>query len=434
MTLFHPTRRQLLQGLGIAGAAGLLPDLSFAADKPKGKTGKTIARVVVVGGGFGGSTAAKYLRKLSGGAIDVTLIERRKEFISCPTSNEVIAGLRDYQTIVHGYDKLKKNWGVKVVHAAVVGLDAEKRVVRTDSAGTFAYDKLILSPGIDLDFEKVAGLDSKAQETILHAWKAGPQTLGLRKQLADLKDGGVYALTIPKAPYRCPPGPYERVSLIAHYLKTHKPKSKVLVLDANDKVQSKEKLFTGVWAKDYADILEYRPNWNAVAVDGGSRTVTSELGDKVTADVLNILPPQRAADIAHIAGVVNVNGRWADVDWVTLASTALPNVHVIGDALQTAPLMPKSGHMANQHGKLAAAAIVDIVNGRTPQPGIIANTCYSVVDDARGIHVDSVHRYDAEKKTLLVVPGSGGVSKEPSEAELLFAHAWADTIWADSLT
>jgi NADPH-dependent 2,4-dienoyl-CoA reductase/sulfur reductase-like enzyme len=433
MSIFNPNRRQLLQGIGAAAGLGagigLLPSLSFAAPKSK-----PVARVVVVGGGFGGATAAKYLRKLSGGAIDVTLIERRKDFISCPTSNEVIAGLRDYKTIVHGYEGLKKNWGVKVVHAAVLGIDAEKRTVRTDSAGTFAYDKLILSPGIDLDFEKVAGYDAKAQESVLHAWKAGPQTLALRKQLEDLRDGGVYALTIPKAPYRCPPGPYERVSLIAHYLKTHKPKSKVLVLDANEKVQSKEKLFTGVWAKDYADILEYRPNWNAVALDAASRTVTSELGDKVTADVLNVLPPQRAADIAHIVGVVNVNGRWADVDWTSLASTAVPNVHVIGDALQAAPLMPKSGHMANQHGKLAAAAIVDIVAGRTPQPPVIANTCYSHVDGSRAIHVDSVHRYDAEKKTLLVVPGSGGVSKEPSEAEGIYARAWADTIWADTLS
>jgi NADPH-dependent 2,4-dienoyl-CoA reductase/sulfur reductase-like enzyme len=428
MSIFNPSRRQFLQGIGAGAGIGLLPSLSFAAPK-----GKAVARVVVIGGGFGGATAAKYLRKLSGGAIDVTLIERRKEFVSCPTSNEVIAGLRDYKTLVHGYDGLKKNRGVKVVHAAVLGIDAEKRTVRTDSAGSFAYDKLILSPGIDLDFEKVAGYDSKAQETILHAWKAGSQTLGLRKQLEDLRDGGVYALTIPKAPYRCPPGPYERVSLIAHYLKTHKPRSKVLVLDANDKVQSKEKLFTGVWAKDYADILEYRPNWNAVALDAGSKTVTSELGDKVTADVLNVLPPQRAADIAHIVGVVNVNGRWADVDWTTLASTAVPNVHVIGDALQAAPLMPKSGHMANQHGKLAAAAIVDLVSGRTPRPGVIANTCYSHVDGTRAIHVDSVHRFDAEKKTLLVVPGSGGVSKEPSEAEGVYARAWADTIWADVL-
>lgn len=431
MSFHNPTRRQLLQGLGLAGAASLLPAVSFAANT-KGKTAK-LGRVVVIGGGFAGATAAKYLRKLSGGAIDVTLIERRKEFISCPTSNELLAGLREYKTLVHNYDSLKKNWGVKVVHASVLAVDAEKRKVKTDGAGEFAYDRLVLSPGIDLDFEKVAGYDAKAQETILHAWKAGPQTIALRKQLEAAESCSTYAITIPKAPYRCPPGPYERATLIAHYFKTHKPKSKVLVLDANEKVMSKEKLFTGVWASDYADILEYRPNWNAVSVDAGRNVVVSELGDKERADVLNILPPQRAADIAHTVGVVNVNGRWSDVNWLTLESTAVPNVHVLGDALQAAPLMPKSGHMANQHGKLAAAAIVDLLSGETPRPQVIANTCYSLVDDLRAIHVDSVHRYDSEKKTLLVVPGSGGVSKEPSETEAFYARAWANTIWSDTL-
>ncbi|MGE5477961.1 MAG: FCSD flavin-binding domain-containing protein [Bacteroidales bacterium] len=430
MSIFNPSRRQLIQTLGLAGAATLLPGLAFSAPKQ----GKKLGRVVVVGGGFGGATAAKYLRKLSNGAIDVTLIERRPKFISCPTSNELLAGLREYNTLVHDYDTLKKKWGVKVVHASVLAVDAEKRTVRTDNAGTFSYDRLVLSPGIDLDFEKVAGYDSKAQETVLHAWKAGPQTVALRKQLEAAEACSTYAITIPKAPYRCPPGPYERATLIAHYFKTHKPNAKVLVLDANEKVQSKEKLFTGVWAKDYADIIEYRPNWNAVSVDAGNNVVTSELGDKERADVLNVLPPQRAADIAHILGVVNVNGRWSDVNWLTLESTAVPNVHVIGDALQAAPLMPKSGHMANQHGKVVAAAIVDLLSGQTPRPPVIANTCYSMVDDLRAIHVDSVHRFDAEKKTLLVAQGSGGVSKEPSEAEGIYARAWADTIWADTLS
>ncbi|MBC7953066.1 MAG: FAD-dependent oxidoreductase [Rhodospirillaceae bacterium] len=426
MNILKPNRRQFIQTLGAATSLSMLPGLAFASGKVK-------ARVVVIGGGFGGATAAKYLRKLSNGAIEVTLIERRKEFISCPASNEVIAGLRDYKTLVHTYDGLKKNWGVKVVHASVVGVDAEKRRVKTDTAGSFDYDKLVLSPGIDLDFEKIAGYDSKAQETILHAWKAGAQTLALRKQLASLENCSTVALTIPKAPYRCPPGPYERATLIAHYLKTHKPKSKILLLDANDKVQSKEKLFTGVWAKDYADVLEYRAGWNAVSVDAASGVVTSELGDKERADILNVLPPQRAADIAHIVGVVNVNGRWSNVDWTTLASTAVPDVHVIGDALQAAPLMPKSGHMANQHGKVVAAAIVDLLSGETPRSPVVANTCYSMVDDLRAIHVDSVHRYDAEKKTLLVVPGSGGVSSSASEAEGVYAHAWAETIWKDVL-
>lgn len=207
----------------------------------------------------------------------------------------------------------------------------------------------------------------------------------------------------------------------------------MLVLDANDKVQSKEKLFTAVWNTDYSGLVEYQPKWNAVAVEAGSRTVISELGDRVQADVLNVLPPMRAADIAHAAGVVNINGRWADVAWTSFESTAVPGIHVIGDALQAAPLMPKSGHMANQHGKAVAAAILDLLAGETPQPPVIANTCYSLVDHERAIHVDSVHRYDAEKKTLLVVPNSGGVSTEPSVAEGVYARAWAETIWKDVL-
>lgn len=434
MTRFDPTRRRLFGTLGAAAASmALLPVAAQAGDGKSKPNGKPVGRVVVIGGGFGGATAAKYLRKLSQGAIQVTLIERNKEFISCPASNEVLSGTRDVATLRHSYDGLEKHWGVKVVHASVVGIDPQKRRVKTDGAGDFDYDRLVLSPGFDFSFDQIAGLDAKAQETILHAWKAGPQTVALRKQLVDLPDGGVYALTIPKAPYRCPPGPYERACQIAFYFKHHKPKSKVLVLDANDKVQSKEKLFTSVWAKDYENIVEYQPKWNAVGVDAAAGTVVSELGDKVKADVLNILPPMRAADIAHAAGVVNVNGRWSDVSWITLESTAVPNVHVIGDALQAAPLMPKSGHMANQHGKAVAAAIVDLFAGHTPQPPLVANTCYSLVDDERAIHVDSVHRYDPEKKTLLVVPGSGGLSAEPSVPEGVYARAWAETIWKDAL-
>ena len=428
MNKFNPERRRLMQGIGASAAFAAVPGTALAA---KGK--KPVGRVVVIGAGFGGATAAKYLRKWSHGAIEVVLIERQKEFISCPTSNEVLAGHRKFETTVHSYDNLKKHWGIKVVTASVTDVDTEKRVVKTDKAGDFSYDRLVLSPGFDFNYDSIAGYDEKARETVLHAWKAGPQTLALRKQLEDLPDGGTYVLSIPKAPYRCPPGPYERASLIASYFKEHKPKSKVLVLDANDKIISKEKLFLSVWEKDYKDIIEYRPKWNVVALDAASRTVTSELGEQVTGDVLNILPQQRAADIARKIGVVNVNDRWAEVNWITLESTAVPKVHVLGDALSAAPLMPKSGHMANQHGKAVAAAIVEIFSGREPQPTLMANTCYSMVDGKRAIHVDSVHRYHPEKKVPLVVEGSGGVSKEASVEEGIYTRAWATTIWKDVL-
>jgi sulfide dehydrogenase [flavocytochrome c] flavoprotein chain len=426
MQAFNPTRRRLLQAVGATAALAAMP--AFAARK------KPVARVVVIGAGFGGATAAKYLRKWSGGGIEVVLIERNKTFVSCPTSNEVLGGTRSFASLHHGYDELSKNWGIKLVLAAVTGVDPEKRQVTTDHAGKFSYDRLIVAPGFDFNFSAIAGFDAKARETILHAWKAGPQTLALRQQLIDLPDGGTYALSIPKAPYRCPPGPYERASQIAFYFKNHKPKSKVIILDANDKVQSKEKLFTGVWASDYKDIIEYRPDWNATELDAAKRQLTSEVGDRLQADVLNVLAPQRAADIARDIGLVNVNERWCNVDWITFESTAAKHIHVIGDSLQAAPQMPKSGHMANQHGKAVAAAIVELFAGRTPAPTLLANTCYSMVDDQRAIHVASVHRYDPAKQQPLVVAGAGGVSAAPSASEGVFAHAWAETIWQDTLS
>lgn len=421
-------RRQFIQALTATASLSTLSGTAFAANK------KSIGRVVVIGGGFGGATAAKYLRMWSGGRIEVTLIERNKEFISCPASNEVLAGYRNFDTLRHGYEGLKTNWGVKIVHASVTAIDADKRRVKTDRGGEFAFDHVIVAPGIDFLYDQIAGYNEAAREKILHAWKAGPQTLALRKQLEAMPDGGVYALTIPKAPYRCPPGPYERACLIASYLKTNKPKSKVLVLDANDKIQSKQKLFQDVWEADYKDLIEYQPNWNAVSVDAAQNAVTNELGDTVKAAVLNVVPPHRAGDIAQSAGLINVNQRWCAVDWVTLESTAVKNVHVIGDALMPGPTMPKSGHMANQHGKAAAAAIVEMLSGRTPQPTLMANTCYSMVDENRGMHVASVHRYDAEKKAHQPVAGAGGLSVEPNKLEGIFAHAWANTIWKEMLT
>ena len=422
------SRRQFIKAISAGASVAALSGTVFAANK------KSIGRVVVIGGGFGGATAAKYLRMWSEGRIDVTLIERNKEFVSCPMSNEVLAGYRNFDTLRHGYGGLKKNWGVKVVQANVTAIDTEKRRVKTDGGGEFAFDHVIVAPGIDFLFDQIAGFNEAARGTILHAWKAGPQTLTLRKQLEAMPDGGVYALTIPKAPYRCPPGPYERACLIASYLKANKPKSKVLVLDANDKIQSKQKLFQDVWQADYKDLIEYQPNWNAISVDATQNSVTNELGDTVKAAVLNVVPPHRAGDIAQTAGLINVNQRWCAVDWVTLESTAVKNIHVIGDALMPGPTMPKSGHMANQHGKAAAAAIVEMLSGRTPQATLMANTCYSMVDENRGMHVASVHRYDAEKKAPQPVAGAGGVSVEPNKLEGIFAHAWANTIWKEMLT
>ncbi len=297
------------------------------------------------------------------------------------------------------------------------------------------YDRLILSPGIDFMWDKVPSLNNaNAQATILHAWKAGAQTVALRNQLVAMRDGGVYVLSIPVAPYRCPPGPYERACQVAWYFKRAKPRSKVLILDGNGDVTSKGPLFKKAWAEEYRGIVEYRGNHVLADVDVATRTAKFEVQDAVKADVLNVVPPQRAGAIARSAGVVTANDRWCDVDFLTFESVKVKNVHILGDAIQIAPGMPKSGHMANQQAKVCAAAVVAMLSGHAPNPTpVLTNTCYSFVTDKDVVHVASVHQYDKEKKTVLAVPGSGGVSPGMSELEGRFAFNWAKNIWADTL-
>lgn len=421
-------RRRFLQGAAAVGISGSFGCASMGGAPSKG-------RVVVIGGGYGGATAAKYVRLFSGGAIEVTMIEPNAAFISCPISNLVIGGTKTLADLTTSYDALEGKHGVKRVRDMAVAIDAASRTVRLASGGGLAYDKLIVSPGIDLVFDRIEGLQAaSAGGQILQAWRAGPETVALRAQLEAMPDGGVYAITIPEAPYRCPPGPYERACQVASYFKRAKPRSKVLILDANQDVTSKGPLFKRVWAEEYKGMVEYRPQHNAVRVDAGARTVKFEVHQDVKADVLNVLPMMRAGGIAVQSGLANVNGRWCGVDYQTFESTAMKDVHVIGDSIQVAPLMPKSGHMANAHAKVAAAAVVArLLNVEVNPVPMLTNTCYSFVDDKNVIHVASVHRYDAEKKTFLTVPGSGGVSPGPSELEGHYALNWARNIWADTL-
>lgn len=405
--------------LKLAGAASLAGCATGAPAK---------ARVVIIGGGFGGATAAKYIR-LWDPTIDVVLVERDAGFVSCPISNLVLAGYSSMQEISRGYDGLRRH-GVQVVRDNVVAVDAAKKSVRLASGGDIAYERLVVSPGIDFMFGEVAGFQEAMQAgTALHAWKAGPQTVALRSQLEAMPDGGVYILAVPLAPYRCPPGPYERASMVAAYFKQAKPRSKVLVLDANPDVTSKAGLFKAAWKDLYPGILEFRGNSKVVGVERGA--VRTEF-ETVRGDVLNVVPPHRAGDIAVQAGLITTNNRWCDIDWRTMESKAVKGVHVLGDATLSAPGMPKSGSMANNHAKIAAAAIVDQLNGRTPQPVKIINTCYSFVSQREAIRVSSVHEWDGN--TLTAVKGSGGVSAARSEAEGTYAWNWARTIWADSLT
>jgi sulfide dehydrogenase [flavocytochrome c] flavoprotein subunit len=388
------------------------------------------ARVVVIGGGFGGATAAKYIRHWDP-SIEVVLVERDAAFVSCPISNLVLAGYSTMQEISRGYAGLGK-YGVQVVRDEAVAIDAARKSVRLVRGGDLAYERLVVSPGIDFNFGEVQGYEEAMKDArVLHAWKAGAQTVALRRQLEQMRDGGVVLLSIPVAPYRCPPGPYERASMIAAYLKQAKPRSKLLVLDANPDVTSKAGLFKRAWSDLYPGVLEYRGNAKAIGVDGRTMTVKLEVED-VKGDVLNVVPPQRAGDIAAKAGLITTNNRWCDVDWRTMESKAVKGVHVLGDATLSAPGMPKSGSMANNHAKIAAAAIVEQLNGRAPQPVKIINTCYSFVSQKEAIRVSSVHEWDGT--TLTAVKGSGGVSAARSEAEGTYAWNWARTIWADSLT
>ncbi len=388
-------------------------------------------KVVIVGGGYGGATAAKYIR-MWGPNIDVTLVERNTEFISCPISNLVLGGSMTMKDITVSYETLAKKYGIRVVRGEAVAVDAEKKVVRLANGDSLPFDRVVLSPGIDLTYADIPGLNNAAaQEKVLHAWKAGPQTVALRKQLEALKDGGVVAISVPTAPYRCPPGPYERACQVASYLKQSKPKSKVIILDANPDVTSKPGLFKKAWAEMYPGIVEYRSNAKVVDVDIKTMTVKMEVDD-LKADVLNILPPMKAGAIAD--PFITANKRWCEINWLTYEAKNVPGVHLMGDALQIAPMMPKSGHMANAHGKACAAAVVALLSGETPNGSpSLSNTCYSFVSADKVIHVASVHKYDEKDKTMKTVPGSGGISSQSNELEAKYAMTWAKNIWADTL-
>jgi len=424
-------RRHLLQRLIAGGALGL----AGCASRPGG-TSASNAKVLVIGGGYGGATASKYIRLLSDHTIDVVLVEPNRQFVSCPVSNLVIGGQRRMADITHPYSGLSDRHGVRLVHDLVTSVDAVKKTATLAGGSVVAYDKLVLSPGIDFLWEQTEGLRAAHEAgQILHAWKAGAETVALRRQLEAMRDGGTYAIAIPEAPSRGPPGPYERASVIAAYFKRAKPRSRVLILDANPDVTSKGALFKQAWAELYGGMVEYRPQHKAVGVDAQTRTVQFEVQADVQADVLNVLPVMRAGALAVNTGLANANARWCHVNFLNFESTAAKDIHVIGDAIQTAPGMPKSGHMANAHAKVTAAAIVAELQGLEIDPHpLLTNVCMSFVDDQHAIHVASVHAYQAAQKHFVAIGGAGGVSERPSALEGRYADAWAQNIWADMLT
>ena len=420
-------RRDFLK-LGAAGVLGsVFPGCATSGGEIVSKKGQ---RVVIVGGGFAGATAAKYIRMWSENKIQVVLVERNSTFISCPMSNTVLGGVRTISDLTRNYDTLKKKYDIEMVRGEVTAVDPEKQTV-TLADGYLSYDRLIIAPGVDFMFDKIEGLSAKvANESIPHAWKAGPQTTMLRKQLESMKDGGVVAISIPKAPFRCPPGPYERACQVAYYLKEKKPKSKVLILDANPEIVSKKGLFMAAWKELYPGMVEYRPNAEVKQVNVAGKILKTEFDD-VKADVLNIIPPMKAGSVASLAGLVNVDNRWCAVDFLSYESKVHKKIHVIGDSVSAA--LPKSGHLATSQAKVCAAAIIELMQGRQPDPApAIANTCYSMVSSTEAVHVAHVYRFNFEKQAMLPADG-GGVSAQRSEVEGTLAGFWLKNILSDVL-
>jgi NADPH-dependent 2,4-dienoyl-CoA reductase/sulfur reductase-like enzyme len=418
-------RRAFIKAIGATGLV-LASSRSLAmASKPP------LGRVVIIGGGYAGATAAKYLRLWSLGAIEVVLVEANRQFVSCPMSNLVLGGSKSINDLTFGYDGLQANHGVIFRHDTVTAIDAAAKHI-TMLGGTLSYDRLIVAPGVDFNYQEwpmLASLD--AQKQVPHAWKAGWQTVNLRQQLEAMADGGVFVMNVPKAPYRCPPGPYERACQVASYFKQHKAKSKVIVLDANAEIISKKGLFAKVFNESYAGIIDYRPDNAISSINLATKTVSTEF-DSIKADVLNFIPPQRAGKIAQVAGLTEKDYPWCDVNFLTYESKLVPDVHVLGDSVAAG--LPKSAHMATNQAKVCASAIVQLMSGNLPDAApVFANTCYSFINDHAAMHVANVYRYDAGKKMMVSAEG-GGVSISPNEKEAGYAHAWANNIWADTLS
>jgi len=423
-------RRDFVKATGTAAAVGMvgIPHLALGAGRKK---------VVVVGGGSGGATAARYI-KLADDAVDVTIIEPNEHYYTCYMSNEVLGGDRNIDSIRFGYDNLKA-MGIEVVHATAELVDPVAKVVKAGGKD-YAFDRCVVAPGIELIYDEIEGYSEADSHQLPHAWKSGEQTRLLRSQLEAMPDGGIAVIAAPPNPFRCPPGPYERASQMAHYFKQHKPKSKVVILDAKQKF-SKQGLFTQGWEALYGfgtgnSIIEWQPGPDAavVKVDAVGMTAETSFGDEIKADVLNVIPPQRAGKIAQVSGLTDASG-WCSVDKKTFESAKHPGVHVIGDAC-IATKMPKSGYAANSQAKVCAAAIVAMLKGEEPGTPAYVNTCYSIIGEDWGVSVAAIYRLSEDGKTIAGVKGAGGLTpmdaaSETWRREVQYAYSWFKNITAD---
>jgi sulfide dehydrogenase [flavocytochrome c] flavoprotein subunit len=418
----HPSRREFTAGVGAGIASAMLPRPMLAQG--------AAPKIVVVGGGFAGLTAARGAKRYDKG-LDVTLVEANSTYTACPFSNDVIAGLRDLKEQQFGYGKVAGD-GIALAQTNATGIDATARTVTLANGSTLNYDRLILAPGIELRFDALPGYDEAAAQRMPHAWKAGEQTMLLRRQIEAMEDGGVVVIVSPQNPYRCPPGPYERASLIAWYLKAKKPRSKVMILDAKDAF-SKQRLFQNAWKQMYPNLewVSLSMGGKVSSVDPATNTVATDF-DKVKAAVANVIPPQKAGRIAEIAGATDRSG-WCPIDPVTFESKQVPNIHVIGDAA-IAGAMPKSAFAANSQAKVCAVAVAKLARGEKPETPKLINTCYSLVAPDYGVSVAAI--YHPVNGALAEVAGSGGVSpvdaplaERKEEAEL--ADGWFHTITSE---
>lgn len=425
------SRRNFIQ---ITGGAAAVSTMGFSNIL---LAGKSAGHVVIIGGGVGGATAARYIKRADP-AVQVTIVEPNANYFTCFMSNEVISGERPLESIKFGYKNLE-SMGIKIVQDYASNIDAKKKHVVTKSNGNIAYDRCIVSPGVDFKWEMIEGYDAEVAATkIPHAWKAGPQTALMHKQLQEMKDGGTVIIAPPENPFRCPPGPYERASQVAHYLKHNKPKSKILILDAKDKF-SKQGLFTQGWKKHYGygtdnSLIEWVKGAEGGIIEGVDAKTNTVIGsvDEYKADVINVIPAQKAGKIAFNAGLVNDKG-WCPVNQQTFESTMHKDVYVIGDSSVASPL-PKSGYSANSEAKVCAAAVVASLHGKPAGIPTLVNTCYSLITPDDGISVAMVYNFDGKK--IQKVKGSGGLTPmDSSEAmrkrEARYAHSWFKNITSD---
>jgi sulfide dehydrogenase [flavocytochrome c] flavoprotein subunit len=414
------TRRHVVRGLATAAASFALPCPSYA---------KSSARVVVIGGGFGGASCARALRKINP-KLQVTLVEPNRIFTACPFSNEVIAGLRDIEAQQFSYEKIAAG-GVTVIAQAAAKVDPHTRSVGLADGTSLTYDRLVLAPGIDLRFDALPGYDEAAAEKMPHAWKAGEQTILLRRQLEAMEDGGTVVLAVPATPYRCPPAPYERASLIAHYLKAKKPRSKILILDAKDAF-SQQRLFEKAWKEFYPGMIERIPlseGGRVVSVEAATNTLVTDFGNH-DAQVANVIPPQKAGNIANIAGAADKTG-WCPIDAATFASKLVANIHVIGDAV-IGGNAPKSASAANAEGKACAAVIASLLAGTPPERPTIEGTCYNTVTP--GYAFSQSGNYQPRDDIFVEVMGSGFTSPVNALAVLREREADQAQSWYKKIT